>query len=103
MPDRVILDVEVAERETGDFNIAGGYSTVDGWLAEVKLGDSNFLGTGVAVKSAFTYGQYSRGIDLSATEPYFLGTRVSAGVDLFGQAEPIPAPTSPTAPKTTAR
>ena len=83
VPDRVILDVEVAERETGDFNIAGGYSTVDGWLAEVKLGDSNFMGTGVAVKSAFTYGQYSRGIDLSATEPYFLDSRVSAGVDLF--------------------
>jgi outer membrane protein insertion porin family len=85
VPDRVILDVEVAERETGDFNIAGGYSTVDGWLAEVKLGDSNFMGTGVAVKSAFTYGQYTRGIDLSATEPYFLDSRVSAGIDLFAK------------------
>jgi outer membrane protein insertion porin family len=85
VPDRVIVDVEVAERETGDFNIAGGYSTVDGWLAEVKLGDSNFMGTGVAVKSAFSYGQYSRGVDLSATEPYFLGSRVAAGVDLFAR------------------
>ena len=85
VPDRVILDVEVAERETGDFNIAGGYSTVDGWLAEVKLGDSNFMGTGVAVKSAFTYGQYSQGVDLSATEPYFLDSRISAGLDLFAK------------------
>ncbi|MGO8908408.1 MAG: outer membrane protein assembly factor BamA [Bradyrhizobium sp.] len=85
VPDRVILDVEVAERETADFNVAGGYSTVDGWLAEVKLGESNFMGTGVAVRSAFTYGQYSRGIDLSATEPYFLDSRVSAGVDLFAK------------------
>jgi outer membrane protein insertion porin family len=84
VPDRVIVDVEVAERETGDFNVAGGYSTVDGWLAEVKLGDTNFIGTGVAVKSAFTYGQYSRGIDLSATNPYFFG-RVSAGVDVFAK------------------
>jgi outer membrane protein insertion porin family len=85
VPDRVILDVEVAERETGDFNVAGGYSTVDGFLAEVKLGDSNFMGTGVAAKSVISYGQYSRGIDLSATEPYFLGSRVSAGVDLFAK------------------
>jgi outer membrane protein insertion porin family len=83
--DRVILDVEVAERETGDFNVAGGYSTVDGWMAEVKLGDSNFMGTGVAVKSTFTYGQYSRGVDLGATEPYFLGSHVSGGVDLFAK------------------
>jgi outer membrane protein insertion porin family len=81
--DRVILDVEVAEQSTGEFNVAGGYSTTDGWLAEVKLGDSNFLGSGVAVKSSFTYGQYARGIDLSASEPYFLGTRVSAGIELY--------------------
>jgi outer membrane protein insertion porin family len=81
--DRVILDVEVAEQSTGEFNVAGGYSTTDGWLAEVKLGDSNFLGSGVALKSSFNYGQYARGIDLSASEPYFLGTRVSAGIELY--------------------
>jgi outer membrane protein insertion porin family len=84
-PDRVILDVELQERETGDFNVAGGYSTVDGWLAEVKLGDSNFAGTGTALSSTFTYGQYSRGFDLSATDPSFFGNRASAGVDIFAK------------------
>ena len=44
--DRVMVDVEVEEQSTGDFNIAGGYSTTDGLLAEVKLGDRNFLGSG---------------------------------------------------------
>jgi outer membrane protein insertion porin family len=83
--DRVVIDVEVTEQSTGDFNIAGGYSTTDGLLAEVKLGDSNFLGTGDALKSSVTYGQYARGIDLSASEPYFLGTRVSAGIELYGR------------------
>jgi outer membrane protein insertion porin family len=83
--DRVVLDVEVAEQSTGDFNIAGGYSTTDGLLAEVKLGDSNFLGTGDSLKSSVSYGQYARGIDLSASEPYFLGTRVSAGIELYGK------------------
>jgi outer membrane protein insertion porin family len=83
--DRVVLDVEVTEQSTGDFNIAGGYSTTDGLLAEVKLGDSNFLGTGDTLKSSVTYGQYARGIDLSASEPYFLGTRISAGIELYGR------------------
>ena len=32
-PDRVVLDVTVQEQQTGDFSIAGGYSTTDGWLA----------------------------------------------------------------------
>ena len=63
-PDRVVLDVEVVDQSTGDFNIAGGYSTTDGALAEVKVGDRNFSGTGKTVQAAFTYGQYARGIDL---------------------------------------
>ena len=84
-PDRVILDVEVAEQSTGDFSISGGYSTTDGLLAEVKLGDSNFLGSGAAVKTSLTYGQYARGVDLSASEPYFLGTRVAAGIEFLAK------------------
>jgi outer membrane protein insertion porin family len=84
-PDRVVLDVEVAEQSTGDFSIAGGYSTTDGFLGEVKIGDRNFLGSGKAVSASLTYGQYARGVNLSASEPYFLGTRVSAGIELYGR------------------
>jgi outer membrane protein insertion porin family len=83
--DRVVLDVELAEQSTGEFNISGGYSTTDGLLAEVKVGENNFLGTGAALKSTFSYGQYARGIDLSASEPYFLGTKVAAGVEFFAR------------------
>jgi len=81
-PDRVILDVDLQEKDTGDFNIAGGYSTTEGWLAELKLSDRNFGGTGLALASTFTYGQYARGFDVSATDPGFFGNRASAGIDL---------------------
>src|SRR5665213_1588562 len=84
-PDRVILDVEVAEQSTGDFAIDRGYSTTDGLLAEVKAGENNFMGTGQVLKAAVTYGQYSQGADLSASDPYFLGSRVSAGIDIFAK------------------
>ena len=83
--DRVVLDVEVAEQSTGEFTISGGYSTTDGLLAEVKVGDRNFLGTGKTLSASATYGQYARGIDLSASEPYFLGSRVAAGIELYGR------------------
>ncbi|KRQ94782.1 outer membrane protein assembly factor BamA [Bradyrhizobium jicamae] len=84
-PDHVILGVEAVDQATGDFNIAGGYSTVDGALVEIKLGERNFYGTGTNVQSVFTYGQYARGINLAASEPYFLGTKVAAGIELFGR------------------
>ena len=81
--DRVVLDIEVAEQSTGEATVSGGYSTTDGLLAEVKVGDRNFLGSGKALSASATYGQYARGFDLSASEPYFLGTRVSAGINLY--------------------
>jgi outer membrane protein insertion porin family len=84
-PDRVVVDVAVVEQSTGDFAISGGYSTTDGLLAEVKLGDRNVLGSGISANASVTYGQYARGIDLAASEPYFLGTRVSAGIELYGR------------------
>ncbi len=83
--DHVILDVEVVDQATGDFTVSGGYSTVDGLLAEVKVGDRNFYGTGKAVQAAVSYGQYSRGFDVSVSEPYFFGTPMSAGAELFAK------------------
>jgi outer membrane protein insertion porin family len=84
-PDRVVLDVEAIDQSTGDINIAGGYSTTDGALVELKVGERNLYGSGKNVQATFTYGQYARGIDLAASEPYFLGTKVSAGIELFGR------------------
>ena len=84
-PDRVVLDVAVEEQQTGDFSIAGGYSTTDGWLAQVSISDRNFLGTGDIAKASVMYGQYARGFDLAFTDPYALGPRVSLGGELFGK------------------
>ena len=72
-PDRVVLDVAVKEEQTGNFFVSGGYSTTDGWLASVSIGDNNFLGTGNIAKAAVNYGQYARGFDVSFTDPWFLG------------------------------
>jgi outer membrane protein insertion porin family len=84
-PDRVVINVDVEEQSTGDFSIMGGYSSADGWLAEVSVQERNLLGTGRFARASVTYGQYTRGIDLSYAEPYFLDTRTSMGVDLFAK------------------
>jgi outer membrane protein insertion porin family len=84
-PDRVVINVDVEEQSTGDFSIMGGYSTADGWLAEVSVQERNLLGTGRFARASVTYGQYTRGVELSYAEPYFLDTRTSMGVDLFAK------------------
>jgi outer membrane protein insertion porin family len=81
--DRVIVNVRVEEQLTGEFSIGGGYSTADGIIGEVSVGERNFLGRGHYVKIAGQYGQRARGAEFSFTEPYFLDTRVAAGFDLY--------------------
>src|SRR5262249_35117831 len=84
-PDRVVINVDVEEQPTGDFSIQGGYSTANGWLAEVSVTERNLLGTGRFARGGVTYGQYIRGIELSYAEPYFLDYRTSMGIDLFAK------------------
>ena len=56
--DRVILNVDLEEKSTGDFSVSGGYSTTDGPLAEVSISERNFLGRGLFAKASVTYGEY---------------------------------------------
>jgi outer membrane protein insertion porin family len=84
-PDRVVINVEVVEQSTGDFSIMGGYSTAEGWLAQVSVSERNLLGTGRFAKATVTYGEYVRGVELNFVEPYFLDQRIGAGVDLFAK------------------
>ena len=84
-PDRVVVDVALEEDKTGIFSVMGGYSGTDGLSATVTVGDANFLGTGDIAKASATVGQYTRGFDLSLTDPNALGPHVSLGGDLFGK------------------
>lgn len=81
--DRVVLNVDIEEKSTGDFSISGGYSTADGFLAEVSISERNLLGRGWYGKAAVQYGQHTQGYTLSFVEPYLLGYRVALGMDFF--------------------
>jgi outer membrane protein insertion porin family len=84
-PDRVVLNVDVEDQPTGEFSISGGYSTANGMMAEVSVGERNLLGQGQYAKASVQYGQRARGFELSYAEPYLLGYRVLGGVDLFAK------------------
>ncbi|HLL28063.1 MAG TPA: outer membrane protein assembly factor BamA [Xanthobacteraceae bacterium] len=86
-PDRVIINVDIEEQLTGEFSIAGGYSTAAGWVAEVSIGDSNFLGTGKSVRTSVSYGEYQRGSEFTYTDPYLLGDRIAGGFSLYAKEQ----------------
>ncbi len=82
-PDRVVVVIDVEDQPTGSFSIAGGYSTSEGFLAEVSLQETNFQGRGQYARIAVNNGQKTRGGELSFTEPFFMGRRIAAGFDIF--------------------
>jgi outer membrane protein insertion porin family len=81
--DRVILNINVVEQASGEFGIAGGYSSLEGVIGEVSYTERNFMGRGQFVRLKLS-GSFERAqIDLSFTEPRFLGRDMSAGFDVF--------------------
>jgi outer membrane protein insertion porin family len=84
-PDRIVLNVDLEEIPTGEFSVSGGYSTASGWLAEVSLSERNLFGQGLFSRAAVQYGQYSRGLELSIADPYFMGNRLGVGLDLYAK------------------
>jgi outer membrane protein insertion porin family len=88
-PDRVIVVVNVEDKATGSFSVSGGYSTTEGFIAEVAVSESNFMGRGQYTRLAVTAGQYTRGVTFSFTEPYFLDQRLAAGFDLFAKENEV--------------
>jgi outer membrane protein insertion porin family len=81
-PDRVIVVVDVEDQPTGALSLSGGYSTSEGFIAEVSVTETNFMGRGQYVRLAVSEGQYSRGVEFNFTEPYFLDNRIAAGFDI---------------------
>ena len=82
-PDRTRLEVEVAEKSTGELSFGAGFSTSDGPLGDIRLSERNLLGRGQSLTAAFQISARTQEIDLSFTEPYFLDLDLAAGVDLF--------------------
>jgi len=84
-PDRIVINVDVEEQSTGEFSFAGGYSTADGVIGEVSVGERNLLGRGQVARASIQYGSRSRGFDLSFVEPYLFGERLALGLDIFAK------------------
>ncbi|MBR2215486.1 MAG: BamA/TamA family outer membrane protein [Selenomonadaceae bacterium] len=52
-PNAIVLEIDVKEKRTGSFGIGAGYSSQDGILGMVSIGDTNFRGTGDAINLTY--------------------------------------------------
>jgi len=81
--DRLDLLVDVKEASTGSFAAGAGISSGESFLFNVRLAEINLFGRGQRVVLNADFGAISRNISLSLTEPYFLDTELTAGIDAY--------------------
>ena len=91
IPGRKDLNVIVEEKRTGSFNFGAGFSTIDSLVGFAELqqtnfdifGWPNFVGGGQRLRIRGQYGIERADAEISFTEPYFLGYRLSFGAEAF--------------------
>ena len=82
-PDKIIIDVGVAEQSTGELSVGAGFSTNDGPLADLSIRERNLLGKGQDLLFSTTIAGERTQFDASFTEPHFLDRDLAAGFDAF--------------------
>ncbi|MEM8800660.1 MAG: outer membrane protein assembly factor BamA, partial [Pseudomonadota bacterium] len=82
-PDKVVLAVNLEERATGQLSLGAGFSSVDNFLINFSIRNTNLLGRGQDLRLGLNLSGRRRSIDLGFTEPYFLGRNLAAGFDFF--------------------
>jgi len=91
--DRKNLVIAVEEKNTGDIRVGAGFSSVDALVGFVELGQGNFdlfkppyfigTGGGQKIRLRAQYGTRRQDYQLTFIEPWFLGRKLSFGVDLY--------------------
>ena len=77
------IDVQVKEGQTGTISAGAGYSSYDKMVFQGQVTERNFRGRGETLSFATAIGSRREEFDIGFTEPYFLDTNLSLGVNLF--------------------
>jgi outer membrane protein insertion porin family len=82
-PGKEILVFKVKERKTGSISVGGGYSSVDGFVGNVKLEEGNLFGKGQKATLDIEFGASRTSFSVGFTEPWLFNTRTSLSINLF--------------------
>lgn len=80
--DKVDIEIEVKEKKTGELTLGVGYSTVDRLTGNAGIRENNLFGTGQEIGVNIQKSYWRQNADIGFTKPYFMGTNLTAGIDL---------------------
>jgi outer membrane protein insertion porin family len=81
--DQMNVLVDIKEKSTGQFSIGAGYSSSESVMFMGEISENNLLGTGNRLTLNANISGLTTRFNLSYTNPRFLDSNVSAGLDVF--------------------
>ncbi len=81
--DLVDVEVEIKERNPGDFNFGVGYSGAAGVLLNAGLTHTNFLGRGLRTDISVGRSEFNEDYSLGYTDPYWTTNGISRSLNVF--------------------
>jgi outer membrane protein insertion porin family len=81
--DRVVLNLDVEEKSTGELQLSAGYSSLEKFIVSASVAQRNFMGKGQVLQTGINYSRYSKSIQAGFTEPYFMDKNILLGGELY--------------------
>lgn len=82
--DKINLTIYVVEKSTGQFSIGAGFSSSEAIIGDLSITERNLMGRGQFLRLRTSLSFKRQQVDIRFTEPYFLGRKMSFGIDIFG-------------------
>ncbi|MCB9602372.1 MAG: outer membrane protein assembly factor BamA [Sandaracinus sp.] len=82
-PDRMILSISVVERATGTFQVGAGFSSIEQFILTAQVQQENLFGNGQSLQLQLQLSGIRQLVQVRFFEPWFLGSRWGAGVDVY--------------------
>lgn len=81
--EHVVVQVEVKEKSTGQFQVGLGFSNVESFIFTAQVQQQNFLGWGQSVSASAQLSALRSFFQLQYFDPYFLDTNYILSVDAY--------------------
>jgi outer membrane protein insertion porin family len=81
--DQMVVNVEVAEKPTGTFQVGAGFSSLESFIVTAQIQQQNLFGRGQSLGLNLQLSGIRQQIDLDFVEPWFLGSEWSLGFGVF--------------------
>ncbi len=82
-PDKIVITIEVKERQTGTFQIGAGFSSVENFIATAQISQPNLFGRGQTLSLMVQLSSLRQFYSVQFVEPYFLDTNWYLAASLF--------------------